>query len=78
MIFIVTSKQIEIYGTGKYLSKDRFEITKGLKVFFYDSESILKEFSDFGLTDCHDIEEPMKFMEGQNPLNLKLVVCKKT
>jgi SAM-dependent methyltransferase len=77
MIFVVTSKQMEMYGLGKYLSKDRFEITKGLKVFFYDSESILKEFSNLGLTDCYDIEEPIKFMKGENPLKLKLVICKK-
>jgi SAM-dependent methyltransferase len=77
MIFIVTSKQTDLYGKGKFLSKDRFEIEKGLKVFFYDSESITKEFADFGMIECRDIEEPVKFMEGQDPLRLKLVICKK-
>jgi SAM-dependent methyltransferase len=77
MIFVIASKQTSIYGIGKYLSKDRFEVTKGLKVFFYDSESVLKEFSNFGLTDCEDIEEPIKFMERQDPIKLKFVICKK-
>jgi len=77
MIFVVASKQTSMYGSGRFLSKDRFEVSKGLKVFFYDSESVLKEFSDFGLTNFEDIEEPIKFMEGQDPMKLKLVICKK-
>ena len=77
MIFIVTSKHSSMFGLGKFLSKDRFEVSKGLKVFFYDSESITKEFSKFGLTDYKEIEEPIKFMEGQDPIKLNFVICKK-
>jgi cyclopropane fatty-acyl-phospholipid synthase-like methyltransferase len=77
MIFIVASKQTSSYKSGKYLSKDRYEISKGIKVFFYDSDSVLDEFSDFGLIECKDIEEPVKFIEGEKPVNLKFVVCKK-
>jgi SAM-dependent methyltransferase len=77
MIFVVTSKQMTMYGSGRFLSKDRFEISQGLKVFFYDDESISSEFSEFGLIRCSDIEEPIKFMDGQEPLKLKLIVCKK-
>jgi SAM-dependent methyltransferase len=77
MIFIVASKQTSSYKNGKYLSIDRYEISKGLKVFFYDSDSVLDEFSDFGLIECKDIEEPVKFIEGEKPVNLKFVVCKK-
>lgn len=77
MIFAVASKQMSLFGTGKLLSKDRFELAKGLKVFFYDSESVAREFFPFGLTECMDIEEPVKFMEKQEPLKLKLVICRK-
>ena len=59
MIFVVASTQMSMYGTGKYLSKDRFEISKGLKVFFYDSKSVLREFSPYGIIDCEKIEEPI-------------------
>jgi SAM-dependent methyltransferase len=78
MIFVISTKQTPLYATGKFLSKDRFEIAKGLKVFFYDNESVVKEFLDFEMTECRDIEEPVKFMEGEDPLRLKLVICKKT
>jgi len=37
----------------------------------------LKEFSDFGIIECKDIEEPVKFMEEQETVKLKLVICKK-
>jgi len=77
MIFVIASKQTSLYGSGKYISKDRYEISKGLKVFFYDSDSVSKEFSDFGMIECKDIEEPVKFMEGQEPVKLKFVICKK-
>jgi len=78
MIFVVAYKQTSLYGTGKYLSKGRYEISKGLKVFFYDSETILEEFSDFGMTESKDIEEPVKFMEGEKPVKMKFVICRKT
>jgi hypothetical protein len=48
-----------------------------LKAYFYDDETILKEFSDFGMVNCSDFEEPVKFMEGEEPVKLKLVICKK-
>jgi SAM-dependent methyltransferase len=77
MIFVTTSKELSNYGNGRYLSKDRFEISKGLKVFFYDDKSIEKEFSSFGLINYSNILEPIKYMKGQEPIKLKLVVCKK-
>jgi len=77
MIFIVTSKVTELYGKGKYLSKDRFEIEPGLKVYFYDSDSIIREFSPFGLVEYREIKEPVKFMKGVEPLSLYFVVCRK-
>jgi hypothetical protein len=48
-----------------------------LKVFFYDTNSVTSEFKTFGLVECTDIEEPVKFMEGEKPVRLKLVVCRK-
>ncbi len=77
MVFILASKQTSLYGNGKFLSKDRYELSKGLKVYFYDSDSVLKEFSDFEMIVCNDIEEPVKFMKGEEPVKLKFVVCKK-
>ncbi len=40
MFFIVVSKKANMFGDGKELSKDRYEIQNGLKMFFYDEQSI--------------------------------------
>ncbi|MDO8930038.1 MAG: class I SAM-dependent methyltransferase, partial [Bacteroidota bacterium] len=55
MVFVVVSKEYKkLYGKGKLVSKDRFWIEKGLTVFFYDSVSIEKEFSPFGLVEYRE------------------------
>jgi len=77
MVFVVASTHMSMYGKGKYLSKHRFEVSRGLKVFFYDPESVLREFSPYGLTDYEEIEEPVKFMENQDPIKMFFVRCEK-
>jgi len=77
MIFTVASNYNSLFGKGKKLSRNRFEIAKGLKVYFYDNDSVLKEFDDFGMIECADLEEPVKFMHGEEPVKLKFVICKK-
>ena len=42
MIFVVATKYLSMYGSGKLLSKDRYRIAPGLEVFFYDDLSIKK------------------------------------
>jgi hypothetical protein len=77
MIFVVASKDTGLFGSGKFLSRNRYELAKGLKVYFYNSDSVFKEFSDFGLIECKDIEEPVKFLKGEEPVKMKYVLCKK-
>lgn len=77
MVFTVASTQMNMYGSGKAISKDRFRISKGLNVFFYDDKAVSNEFSPFGLVQCSDIEEPVKYMSGYDAMKLKLVICKK-
>jgi SAM-dependent methyltransferase len=77
MIFTVVSKKSEMYGKGKQLSKDRFEIKRGLNVFFYDSDSAKKEFAEYGMVELREIEEPIKYITGQEPLKCILVICMK-
>ena len=77
MIFTVASNYNSLFGKGKKLSRNRFEIAKGLKVYFYDNDSVLKEFDDFGMIECADLEEPVKFLDGEEPVELKFIICKK-
>ena len=77
MVFVVASTHMSMYGSGRYISKDRYAISEGLNVFFYNDQAITDEFSGFGLITCDDIEEPVKYTSGSDPMKLKLVVCKK-
>ena len=78
MIFTIVSTESDMYGKGRKLSKDRYEIDKGLKVFFYDSEALVSEFTPFGIFEWSDIDEPVKFNTGYPPIKCRLVVCRKT
>lgn len=77
LVFTVASKDMSMFAVGKKLSKDRYEVAKGLKVFFYDDESLHKEFGKYGIIECRNIEEPVKFIANQEPVKLKMVICKK-
>jgi hypothetical protein len=77
MIFTVISKRASSFGNGKQLSKDRFRLMKDLNVFYYDSESIQKEFGKFGLTEITNIDEPIKHMDNEPPLECILIKCNK-
>lgn len=77
MIFSVASKKASMFGNGRFLSKDRYEMQKGLNVFFYDSESVKDEFKDYGLVEFSEIDEPIKHLENEPPLRLIYVKCRK-
>jgi hypothetical protein len=56
-----------MYGSGRKLSRNRFEMPNGVKLFFYDSDSIRQEFGKYGLIDFSEIDEPVKFMQTHPP-----------
>jgi SAM-dependent methyltransferase len=68
MVFTVISKEAHTYGQGKFVSKDRYEIFDGVKMFFYDRESIKSEFGKAGLFEITEISESHPFF---------LIKCKK-
>lgn len=61
MIFTAITKEAKTYGQGKQLSKDRFEMFGGVKMFFYDRESIQKEFGKYGLVEVKEVTENFPF-----------------
>lgn len=68
MVFTVISKEAATYQQGKFISKDRYEIFEGVKMFFYDEESIKSEFGKNGLIEVTTINENQPFF---------LIKCKK-
>ena len=77
MIFTTVSKKAPMFGKGKQLDKDYFEIMEGVKMFFYDSDSIKQEFGDYGLVEFSEIDEPNKDMKNKPSINFIWVKWKK-
>jgi SAM-dependent methyltransferase len=69
MLFTVITKEAKTYGQGIYLSKDRFEMFGGVKIFFYDRETIKEEFGNSGLFEITEVTENYPFY---------LIKCQKT
>ena len=77
MVFTTISKDAPMYGKGKQLGEDYFEIMEGVRMFFYDEVSINQEFGDYGLMDVSEIVEPHKNAEGKPPFPFHMVICQK-
>lgn len=61
MVFTAITKSAKTYGQGTPVSKDRFEMFGGVKIFFYDKETIEEEFGNFGLLEVTEVTETYPF-----------------
>ena len=61
MVFTTITKNAQTYGQGTLISKDRFEMFGGVKIFFYDKETIEEEFGDAGLFEVTEVTENYPF-----------------
>lgn len=61
MVFTAITKEAQTYGQGTLISKDRFEMFGGVKIFFYDRETIEQEFGPFGLFEISEVTENYPF-----------------
>jgi SAM-dependent methyltransferase len=77
MIFTTVSKKAPMYGKGRQLGENQFEIMEGVKLFFYDSDSIKREFGEYGLIGFSEIDESNKNKENHPPMKFINVKCKK-
>lgn len=68
MVFTAITKEAKTYGEGTYISKDRFEMFGGVKIFFYDRKTIQEEFGEKGLFEITEVTENYPFY---------LIKCKK-
>jgi len=61
MVFTAISKEAPTYGKGQLVSKDRYEIFEGVKMYFYDRESIHAAFDKAGLFEITEVNENFPF-----------------
>ncbi|MDN3607742.1 class I SAM-dependent methyltransferase [Kaistella yonginensis] len=69
MVFATVSKKAPMFGQGIPISKDRFEVFGSVKMYFYDRESIEKDFAKAGLFEIEEVDDIYPFY---------LIKCKKT
>lgn len=71
MVFTAITKEAQIYGQGELISKDRFEMFGGVKIYFYDDESIKREFINVGLLEVTEVQEnyPFYLIKCQKVMN---------
>ncbi|HKO53920.1 MAG TPA: class I SAM-dependent methyltransferase [Polyangiaceae bacterium] len=74
MIFTVISKKAPMYGQGPRLGDDWYERLPNLKMYFYDAESVKREFGSYGMLELSEIDEPSGAGEC---LPFISVICKK-
>ncbi|AJD32121.1 SAM-dependent methyltransferase [Clostridium sporogenes] len=77
MIFTAVSKKASMFGKGKKLNESYYETIEGVKIFFYDSESIKKEFEEYGLVEFSEIDEIDGNNKDKPPIKFLLIKCKK-
>ena len=77
MIFTTVSQKAPMFGKGRQLEKDYYEIMEGIKMFFYDYDSIKQEFGKHGLVEVSEMDEPNKEMKNKPSINFLMVKCKK-
>ncbi|RWS45119.1 class I SAM-dependent methyltransferase [Bacillus mycoides] len=77
MIFTTISKEAPMFGKGEQLDKDYFEIMEGVKMYFYDIESVKQDFGKYGLIECTEIVEPHKNAENKPPFKFIMIKCQK-
>jgi len=69
MFFTAINKNAVNYGKGKLIEKDRYEYHEGVKIFYYDQESVKAEFYDFGFFELSEVNEDQP---------MYLIKCKRT
>lgn len=74
MIFTTISKESPMFGQGKQLGKNYFETMHGVKLFFYDSDSVNQEFGKYGLVEISEINE---VNVNKASIKFTIIKCKK-
>lgn len=58
MIFTGISKKAPMYGQGPRLGEDWYERLPNLPMYFYDADSVGREFGPYGMIESDEIDEP--------------------
>lgn len=77
MIFIALSTEDARFGKGEKISRNTYLTKHGIELFFYDSDTLEKEFGAYGLIRTEEISEPL-ISTGKKPSEkFWKIICKK-
>ena len=77
MVFIMLSINDARYGKGGKISSNTYLTKHGVALFFYDFNSLEKEFGAFGLKVAEEINEPLNSTGNKPAEKFWKVICKK-
>jgi SAM-dependent methyltransferase len=77
MVFIAISKKDAKYGEGVEIVKNTFETPDGVRLFFYDLESVKSEFGNYGLIEAREITQPPNNKAHEIIQRFWYITCKK-
>lgn len=77
MVTVSLSTGDSRYEEGKILEPDQFESAHGVKLFFYNKQSIKEEFGNFGLQEVMEIQEPKSGNPGKPVQTFWKIICRK-
>ena len=75
MIFTSIAETAPMFGTGKKIADRLYETRPGVRLFFYDYQSIREEFGSVGLTNLKTIIEPAHSDSGAPELDFLWIEC---
>ncbi len=75
MIFTLISKTAPFYGQGTRIGDDCYERVPNLSMYFYDADSVKRDFGPYGPVECFGIDEPSG---GGASLPFINVVCRRS
>lgn len=77
MVFVSIAPEDFRYGQGKEVSKNTFEMPYGVTLFFYDLDSIERDFGKYGLIESTIISEPIQDKNDIPKQRFWYIVCRK-
>lgn len=77
MVFVAISKSDAAYGEGEKLSKDWFKTKHGVRLFFYDADSVENEFGEYGMVEAKEITEPAENTGNKPSRKFWQITCRK-
>jgi len=77
MAFVTLSTNDHQFGKGTKISKNHYLSKHHIELYFHDTASIHKEFSDYGISDVREIIEPVKGMKNALNQRLWMITCTK-